>query len=381
MPNLNMQKEDYYNVLGIKRNSSQENIKSAYRKLALKYHPDKNPGNKKAEEKFKASAEAYEVLGDPEKRRRYDQFGHEGLKGVGTRGFGNFDDIFEAFGDIFGGGSGGSIFEEFFGGGTRSRSVHRGASLRCDIVLDFKEVATNVEKTIEIKKKDVCGECRGTGARKGTSPVTCPYCRGKGEIHQRQGFFTLRTTCPKCRGGGRILETPCYRCNGAGTYPKKAEIKVQIPAGIEDGTRLRVSGQGEPGENGAHPGDLFCDIHIRPDPIFKRQGYDVICEFPITFTQAALGCEIEVPTIMGRLMVVKVPRGIQSGEVLSVRGGGFPNVRGYGKGNLLVHIIVETPTKLTSQQEKLLKELAELEYKNVSRKRKSFLDKIKGYFE
>lgn len=369
-----MRKDDYYDILGVSRNASQDDIKRAYRKMALKYHPDKNPGDKKAEEMFKAAAEAYEVLGDQEKRRRYDQFGHEGLRGVETRGFGSFDDIFDAFGDIFGGSS---IFEDFFGGRTRARSGRRGASLRCDIVLDFTEVANPVEKVIEITKKSVCEECRGTGARRGTSQVSCPYCRGKGEVHQKQGFFTLRTTCPKCHGSGKIIETPCHRCNGNGMYPKKSKINVQIPAGIEDGARLRVSGQGEPGENGAPSGDLYCDIHIRPHPIFKRQDHDVICDFPITFTQAALGSEIDVPTISGKLIKVKVPRGTQNGDIIPVRGEGFPHFRGYGKGDMLVHIIVEVPVKLTSRQEQLLREFAELEHKNVTPKQKSFFQKVK----
>ncbi len=372
-----MRKEDYYNVLGVKKNAGQEDIKRAYRKMAIKYHPDKNPGDKKAEEMFKGAAEAYEVLSDQEKRRRYDHFGHEGLRGVETRGFGNYDDIFDAFGDIFGGGS---IFEEFFGGRTRARAGRRGASLRCDIVLDFSEVATRVEKVIEITKKNLCEECGGTGARKGTSPVSCPYCMGKGEVHQKQGFFTLRTTCPRCQGKGKIIETPCHRCRGNGMYPKKSEIKVQIPAGIEDGTRLRVVGQGEPGENGAPPGDLYCDILIRPHPIFKRQDYDVICDFPITFSQAALGSEIDVPTISGKFVKVKVPCGIQNGDILPVKGEGFPHVRGYGKGNLLVHIIVEIPGKLTPRQEQLLREFAELEHKNVTPKRKSFFRTVKELF-
>ncbi len=374
-----MQKEDYYNVLGVERNSSQDDVKRAYRKLALKYHPDKNQGNKEAEEKFKIAAEAYEVISDPDKRRRYDQYGHEGLRGGEARGFGSFDDIFDAFGDIFGGGGGGGIFEDFFGGGRR-QAEQRGASLRCDIAIDFKEVATGIEKTIEITKRDFCEACRGTGARKGTSPVSCPYCKGKGEIHQRQGFFTIRTTCPKCQGNGKIIETPCGKCSGHGVYPKKSNIKVQVPAGIDDGARLRVTGQGESGANGAHPGDLYCDIHIKPHSIFKRQDYDIICEFPITFTQAALGCEIEVPTILGKLRKVEIPAGIQTDEIISVRGEGFPHVRGFGVGNLLVHIVVETPTKLTPRQEELLREFAESEHKNVTPKRKSFFQKVKKLF-
>ena len=372
-----MKKEDYYKVLEVGNSASQDEIKRAYRKMALKYHPDKNQGNKQAEEKFKVAAEAYEVLSDPDKRRRYDQFGHEGLRGTDTRGFGNFEDIFDAFGDVIGGG--GSIFEEFFGGRTR-QAARRGASLRCDITMEFKDVATGVEKTIEITKKDFCEECRGTGACKGTSPVSCPYCKGKGEIHQRQGFFTLRTTCPKCQGSGKIIETPCQKCDGHGVYPRKSSIKVQVPAGIEDGARLRVTGQGESGANGAQPGDLYCDIHIKPHPIFKRHDSDIICEFPITFTQAALGCEIEVPTILGKLRKVRIPAGIQSDEVIPVRGEGFPHVRGYGVGNLLIHIVVETPTKLTSRQEELLREFAESEHKNITPKRKSFFLKVKKLF-
>ena len=376
-----MGKEDYYNVLGVERNASQDEVKRAYRKLALKYHPDKNQGNKQAEEKFKIAAEAYEVISDPDKRKRYDQYGHEGLRGGDARGFGNFEDIFDAFGDIFGGGGGGggSIFEDFFGGGRR-QAEKRGASLRCDVSIDFKEVATGIEKTIEITKRDFCEECRGTGARKGTSPVSCPYCKGKGEIHQRQGFFTIRTTCPKCQGNGNIIETPCGKCSGHGMYPKKSNIKVQVPAGIDDGARLRVTGQGESGANGAHPGDLYCDIHIKPHSIFKRQDYDIICEFPITFTQAALGCEIEVPTILGKMRKVRIPAGTQSDDIISVRGEGFPHVRGFGVGNLLVHVVVETPTKLTPRQEELLREFAESEHKNVTTKRKSFFEKVKKLF-
>jgi molecular chaperone DnaJ len=374
-----MKKEDYYNVLGVDRSASPDDIKRAYRKLALKYHPDKNQGNKEAEEKFKIAAEAYEVISDPDKRQRYDQYGHEGLRGGDARGFGNFEDIFDAFGDIFGGGGGGGIFEDFFGGGRR-QAEKRGASLRCDVSIDFKDVATGIEKTIEITKRDFCEECRGTGARKGTSPVSCPYCKGKGEIHQRQGFFTIRTTCPKCQGNGKIIETPCGKCSGHGVCPKKSNIKVQVPAGIEDGSRLRVTGQGESGANGAHPGDLYCDIHIQPHSIFKRQNYDIICEFPITFTQAALGCEIEVPTILGKMRKVRIPAGMQSDDIISVKGEGLPHVRGFGVGNLLVHVVVETPTKLTSRQEELLREFAESEHKNVTPKRKSFFKKVKKLF-
>lgn len=370
--------EDFYKVLGVDRNASAEEIKKAYRKIALKYHPDRNPGNKEAEQIFKKAAEAYGVLGDSDKRRKYDQFGMDGLRGTETHGYSTFEDIFDAFGDIFGGGS---IFEDFFGGGRgRGKAGRRGASLKCDIEVDFKDVAVGVEKKIELTRREVCDTCRGTGAREGTSPVTCPYCRGKGEVQQSQGFFTLRTTCPKCHGNGKIIESPCTKCGGSGRYPKKSIISIQVPPGVEDSTRLRLSGQGEPGENGAPPGDLYCDIHVKPHPIFKRQGDDVICEVPIPFAQAALGCTIDVPTLTGNIIQVKIPKGTQNNEVVPIRGEGFPNLHGYGKGNLLVQVIVEVPTKMTPRQEELLREFAELEKKNVSPRQKKFFEKMKNFF-
>ncbi len=371
--------EDFYQVLGVDRNASGDDIKKAYRKMAMKYHPDRNPGNKEAEQVFKKAAEAYGVLSDPDKKRRYDQYGVDGLRGTESSGYSTFEDIFDAFGDIFGGGS---IFEDFFGGGRgRGKAGRRGASLKCDMEIDFKEVAAGVEKKIELTRREVCDTCRGTGAREGTSPVTCPYCKGRGEVQQSQGFFTLRTPCPKCRGNGKIIESPCSKCGGTGRYPKKSIISIQIPAGVEDGTRLRLSGQGEPGEDGAAPGDLYCDIHVTAHPIFKRHGNDVLCEVPITFSQAALGCTIDVPTLTGSVIQVKIPKGIQNNEIVPIRGEGFPNVHGYGKGNLLVQVIAEVPTKMTSRQEELLREFAELEKKNVSPRQKKFFDKMKNFFE
>lgn len=370
--------EDFYKILGVDRNASAEEIKKAYRKIALKYHPDRNPGNKEAEQVFKKAAEAYGVLGDPDKRRKYDQFGMEGLRGTGTPGYSTFEDIFDAFGDIFGSGS---IFEDFFGGGrARGRAARRGASLKCDIEVDFKDVATGVEKKIELTRKEVCDVCRGTGAREGTSPVTCPYCKGRGEVQQSQGFFTLRTTCPKCHGKGKIVESLCTKCGGAGRYPKRSVISIQVPPGVEDNTRLRLSGQGEPGENGAPPGDLYCDIHVKPHPIFKRQGDDVLCEVPVPFAQAALGCTIDVPTLTGNIIQVKIPRGTQNNEVIPIRGEGFPNLHGHGKGNLLVQVNVEVPTKMTPRQEELLREFAEIEKKNVSPRQQKFFEKMKNFF-
>ncbi len=370
--------EDFYHVLGVNKNASGEDIKKAYRKMAMKYHPDRNPGNKEAEQIFKKAAEAYGVLGDPEKRKIYDQYGIDGLRGTETRGYSTIEDIFDAFGDIFGGGS---IFEDFFGGGrSRGRTARRGTSLKCDIEVDFKEIATGVEKKLELTRREICDTCHGTGAREGTSPTNCPYCRGKGEVQQSQGFFTLRTTCPKCHGNGKVIESPCTKCGGSGRYPKKSVISIQIPAGVEDGTRLRLSGQGEPGENGAPPGDLYCDIHVTPHPIFKRHENDVLCEVPITFAQAALGHTVDVPTLRGNVIQVKIPKGTQNNEVVPIRGEGFPNMHGYGRGNLLVQVTIEVPTKMTLRQEELLREFADIEKKNVTPRQKKFFEKMKGVF-
>ena len=370
--------QDYYQVLGVNKGASSDEIKKAYRKMAMQFHPDRNPGNKEAEQTFKKAAEAYSVLSDADKKRRYDQYGLEGLKGTDARGYGSFEDIFDAFGDIFGGGS---IFEDFFGGGGgRGKTARRGASLKCDIELDFKEVATGVEKKIELTKRETCEVCHGTGAKEGTSPTTCPYCRGKGQVQQSQGFFSLRTTCPKCHGNGRVIESPCAKCGGGGRYPKRSTISVQIPAGVEDGMRLRLTGQGESGESGAPPGDLYCDVHIKPHQIFKRQGDDVLCEVPITLAQAALGCTVDVPTLLGNVVQVKIPKGTQNGEIVPLRGEGFASLQGHSKGSLLVQVVVEVPTKMTSRQEELLREFAEIEKKNVSPRQKKFFDKMKNIF-
>jgi len=369
-------KADYYDILGVNKDASEEEIKRAFRKMALKYHPDRNPGNKEAERKFKEAAEAYEVLSDPEKRQLYDRYGHEGLRGANVRGFSTFEDIFEAFGDILGS----SAFDEFFGFGRRGRRVRRGPSLRCDITIEFNDVAEGTQKVISLVRNEPCPTCGGSGTRPGTSPITCPYCRGYGEVQQSQGFFTMRTTCPKCRGNGQIIQDPCTDCRGAGRRPTPVEIQVRIPAGIQDGTRLRIAAQGELGDNGAPRGDLYCDIHVTPHPFFERHGDDILCEVPISFPQAALGAEIEVPTLDGK-KTIQVPPGTQSSDLITIPGGGFPNVRGYGRGDEHVRLIIETPKKLTPRQEELLRELAKTEDVNVSPKRKSFFERLKEYFD
>jgi molecular chaperone DnaJ len=369
-------KRDYYEVLGVAKDSSPDDIKKAFRRLAKEFHPDKNPGDKTAEDKFKEAAEAYEVLSDQEKRARYDQFGHEGMRGVPTHGFQNFEEIFESFGDIFGGG----IFEGLFGGGGRRRGPRRGASLKVELVLDFIEAAKGTKKTIELRRQELCTECAGSGAKPGSKPTQCSTCGGRGEVIQSSGFFQVRTACPHCGGQGQVVSDPCSPCSGRGRVPKKREIEVQIPAGVDDGTRVRISGEGEPGDLGGPAGDLFCYIAVKPHEFFERHENDILLEFPITFTQAALGCSIDVPTLDGKRSL-EVKGGTQSGEVLKLRGAGVSDPRGYGRGDQLVRIVVEVPKKLTKKQEELLRELAKIEETHVSPRRKSFLDKVKSIFE
>jgi molecular chaperone DnaJ len=371
------QKRDFYEVLGVSKGAGQEEIKKAYRKKAIQFHPDKNPGDKEAEAKFKEAAEAYEVLSDPEKRRLYDQFGHAGLRGAGVRGFSSFDEIFDAFGDIFGGG----LFSDFFGfGGRRRRGPRAGASLRAEIVLDFMEAATGTKKTLTLRRNEYCPECNGSGSRSDSGRVNCSYCGGRGEIAQTQGFFSIRTTCPQCEGKGTVIRDPCPKCRGTAFVKVTREITVTIPPGIDDGTRMRVSGEGEPGERGAPPGDLYCYITIKPHEFFERHEDHVYCEIPISFTQAALGSTIQIPTLEGET-TLDVRPGTQSGEIYRLERKGFPNVHGYGRGDQLVRIIVEVPRKLTQKQEELLRELAKTETISVKPRKKSFFDKVRDIFE
>ncbi len=364
-----MAKRDYYDILGVAKNASRDEIKKSYHRLALKYHPDRNPGDAKAEASFKEAAEAYAILSDDEKRRQYDTFGHVG---DGPQGFGNVEDIFSAFSEIFGGSS---VFGDFFGGGGRQRG-RRGASLRCAIELDFTEPVEVTQKTIALRRAEPCGTCDGTGAKPGTKPATCKQCNGAGVVMTSAGFFSMRSTCPRCGGRGETITDPCGTCNGTGREAKEREITIKIPAGIEDGLTLRIPGEGERGEGGAPPGDLLCEVHIRSHSLFKRAGADVYLELPVGFAQAALGAKVEVPTLRGKAEL-KVERGTQAGTVLRLKGEGFPRLEGYGRGDQLVEIVVEVPSKLTREQEKLLREFAEMEEQHITPERKSFLDKVK----
>jgi len=367
-----MAKQDYYETLGAARDASAEDLKKAFRKAALKYHPDRNPGDKEAERRFKECAEAYEVLSDPERRARYDRYGPEGVSGTRQSHFTGTEDIFAHFADIFGNG----FFQDLMGGrGGPRQGDHR----RVQIELTFEEVLHGVEQTIEITRNEVCSECDGSGAKRGTGPATCPYCHGYGQVQQRRGMFVMRQTCPNCRGAGQVIQNPCAKCSGSGLETRPAKVTIRVPPGIADGQRLVARGEGDAGEHHAPRGDLYCEVRVKPHPIFTRDGDDVVCETPITYTQAALGAEIEVPTLEGKARL-QIPRGTQSGRVFRMAGKGFPVLSGRGRGHELVRIVVDVPRSLTDEQEKLLRRLAELEAVNVTPRRKSFLDKARKYF-
>ncbi len=370
-------KRDYYEVLGVGKDASAQELKSAYRREALKHHPDRNPGDKDAERRFKEAAEAYEVLSDAEKRQAYDRYGHEGLKGVrAPHGFSSTEDIFSAFRDIF---SGGGLFEGLFGGGGGRSGARRGPSLRCEVRISFSEMARGVKKTLNLRRGEPCEACRGTGARAGTSPRKCSYCHGRGEIQQVQGFFAIRSVCPRCEGEGATIESPCPECRGQRKVIRAREIEVRIPAGIEDGMQIRLSGEGEAGERGEPPGDLYCEVRVGRHPLLERDGNDLLCEVPISFAQAALGATVRIPGVEGEEDLV-VPRGTQSGTVLKLPGRGLPDVNGGGTGDLLARVAVETPKRLSKRQEELLREFAEADEVSVNPRRKGFFDKLKELF-
>ncbi len=348
-----MEEKDYYKILGVSRDATEEEIKKSYRRTAMQFHPDRNPGNKEAEEKFKIASEAYEVLRDPEKRQLYDRYGIEGLKGTGFTGFRGFEDIFTTFGDIF---------EDFFGFGRQGRRTPRpqaGADLRYDLKISFSEAAFGKEVEIELPKTAVCEACRGSGAKPGTHPAQCPDCRGTGQVTRSQGFFTISTACPQCRGEGRIIQHPCKECRGLGRVKKSRKLQVNIPPGVDTGSKLRIRGEGEPGERGGPAGDLYVFLFVETHEFFTRQGDDIICQIPISLTQAALGTEIEVPTLNGK-RILAVPRGTDNGEFFRLRGEGFPRLRTHGKGDEIVQIVVKTPKNLTKRQEEILREFEEI---------------------
>jgi len=369
-------KRDYYEVLGVNRNASETEIKKAYRKLALKHHPDKNPGDKEAEEVFKEASEAYAVLSDSQKRAQYDQFGHAGMNGGGfSEGFGGFgggspfEDIFgDIFGDIFSG-----------GGGARRGRGRRGDDLRYNLTITFEEAAFGHETNIEVPRHQTCSTCSGSGSRPGSQPVTCPTCRGAGQVRHQQGFFSLTRPCPDCGGEGRIIKDPCPDCRGTGRVREKRSLSIKIPAGVETGNRLKLSGEGEAGAQGGPPGDLYVVITVKDHPIFQRDGRDVICEVPISFPQAALGHELEVPTLEGKVKL-KIPAGTQSGKVLRLPGKGIPSLQGYGRGDQLVVVRVETPSRMTARQRELLEEFARESGEEVHPMGKGFFDKVKEMF-
>jgi molecular chaperone DnaJ len=348
-------KRDYYEVLGVGKNATDAELKSAYRKLALQYHPDRNPGDKQAEESFKEAAEAYEVLRDAQKRQIYDQYGHQGLSGAGFSGFGGFEDIFSSFGDIF---------EDFFGfssrrGASRSRA-QRGADLRYDLSLSFVEAAFGTETTVDLEKFETCSVCEGRRTKAGTSPETCPQCRGVGQVGRSQGFFTIRTTCPQCRGTGQIIAHPCPECQGNGQVRIHKTVSVKIPAGVDNGSRLRLTGEGEGGALGGPPGDLYVFIHVEPHSFFKRDNTDIICQVPISFIQATLGSSIKVPTLKDE-EALEIPKGTQFGDVFRLAGKGIPSLRNGRPGDQIVQVTIKTPTGLSKKQEELLQEFARLE--------------------
>lgn len=352
-------KRDYYEVLGVDRSASTDDIRKVYRKLALKHHPDRNPGDPEAEKKFKEISQAYDILSDPEKRKAYDQYGHEGLRGYATRDFSSasFEDIFSAFGDIFGDSS---LFGDFFGVGRQRRGHHQGTSLRVELEVDFKESVFGCEKKFDLWRQENCRSCGGTGARPGTKPETCSLCGGRGMVMRSSGLFSISQTCSRCGGGGAQIASPCGECRGNGTVRARREIAVKIPAGIEDATRMRVAGEGEPSRDGGPSGDLYCDIYVKPHPFFKREGNHITCEIPIPFTLAALGGTFEIPTLDGR-GVLTIPRGAAGGTILRMKGMGVAPLNGRGRGDQLVRVTVEVPTKLTKRQEELLHEFQGLE--------------------
>lgn len=386
--------DDYYDLLEVPRTATADEIKKAYRKQALKYHPDRNPGDSDAEKNFKQISEAYEVLSDQKKRQVYDQYGKEALSGAGGFGaggaqhFSSLDEALRTFMGAFGGMGGESIFEGFFGGqngargaGGGARTHRQGASKRVNITISFEEAAKGVDKELAITNYVSCETCKGKGAASAAAIKKCTRCNGTGQVYEQRGFFSMSMSCPECHGEGQIIKDPCKTCSGQGVVKEKQHVKVHIPAGVDSGMRLKMSGYGDAGQGGGPPGDLYVFITVSPHDIFEREGNDIILDLPISFTEAALGCKKEVPAIGAHACRITIPEGTQNGKVFRVKGEGFPNVHGQGRGDLLVRIFVETPTKLSEQQKNLLQEFGKLEVPNNLPKRKGFVEKLKDLFK
>ncbi|MHA4868162.1 molecular chaperone DnaJ [Duganella sp. PWIR1] len=373
-----MAKRDFYEILGVAKSASEDEIKKAYRKLAMKYHPDRNPDSKDAEDKFKEVKEAYEMLTNADKREAYDRYGHAGVDpnagGFGGGGAGGFGDAFgDIFGDIFGGGRGRS----------QGPQVYRGADLRYNLEITLEQAAHGFDTTIRVPSWDKCDTCHGSGAKPGTSPVTCSTCAGHGQVRMQQGFFSIQQTCPKCHGTGKIIPEPCAACAGQGRIKRNKTLEVKIPVGIDNGMRIRSSGNGEPGTNGGPSGDLYVEIHIKPHSVFQREGDDLHCEMPISFAKAALGGEIEVPTLSGKVSFT-IPEGTQSGKTFRLKGKGIKGVRSGFAGDLFCHVAVETPVKLTDKQKELLRDFEKSTTEGGSKhspQTKTWRDKVKDFFE
>jgi molecular chaperone DnaJ len=370
-----MAKRDYYEILGVPRTASNDEIKKSYRRLAMKHHPDRNKGDADAEGKFKEAKEAYEILSDADKRAAYDRFGHEGIRsGPAGGGFSA-----EGFGDIFG-----DVFGDIFGGGRRSRSqVFRGADLGYELRLDLEQAVKGDSVTIEVPTQVSCDQCNGSGARKGTNPETCTTCGGSGQVRMQQGFFSIQQTCPACKGAGTVISDPCDKCHGRGRVSKSKKLSVKVPSGVEDGDRIRLSGEGEAGRNGGPPGDLYVEIRVNPHRIFHRDGTDLACDVPISFATAALGGEVELPTLDGHVSL-KIPAGTQSGKKFRLRGKGVTTVRDHRRGDLFAHVSVETPINLTAEQEAVLRKFDESVSAGGDRhspRAGGWLDMVKRFFE
>jgi molecular chaperone DnaJ len=377
-----MAKKDYYQVLGVPRDAAPEQIKKAYRQLALKHHPDRNPGSKEAEERFKEAAEAYSVLADAEKRSVYDRFGHDGLRGEGYQGFSGFDSsVFEDFEDILGNLFGFS-FGDLFGGRERGRGNRRsrGRDLALEVEIGLEEAAAGVEREIKLSRAETCPACKGSKRKPGTTAASCPTCGGRGQVRYQQGFFTMARTCPQCQGGGEINASPCESCQGKGHIKEKRALKVRIPAGVDDGSRLRLVGEGEAGDQGMPAGDLYVVTRVRKHAFFERDGNDLACEITLSFTQAALGARIEIPTLEGN-EVLKVAAGTQPGEIIRLKGKGVQDVAGRRKGDLFVKVLVKTPENLSKEQKALLGKLAELRGEDIESVDKSVVHRLKNIFQ